>query len=73
MLKQHNPASGEPGSSTHAPRRHDVFAQPLDALADLVRGAIEGWFDFDTYREHMVAEASERAELLGLPAGDGAA
>lgn len=46
-------------------------ALPPDILAELVRGAITEWFDFDILADHMGAEAVERAELLGLPAGDG--
>ena len=44
-------------------------ALPPDALAGLVREAIGEWFDFDILADHVGAEADERAELLGLPAG----
>jgi hypothetical protein len=60
-------------SRTWAGGTCQLEALPPDVLADLVREAIGEWFDFDIYREHVAAEASERAELLGLPAGDGAA
>ena len=45
-------------------------AMPPDVLAVQVRAAIGQWFDFDIYREHIAAEADERAELLGLPEGE---
>lgn len=46
-------------------------ALPPDVLAQIVRFAILERVDLDVLGEHERAEHRERAELLGLPAGDG--
>lgn len=46
-------------------------ALPPDVLATHVRHAISRWVDRDILEDHQEAEIRERAELLGLPAGDG--
>jgi hypothetical protein len=48
-------------------------ALPPDVLADHVRVAIGQWVDQDVLEDHRKDEIAERAELLGLPAGDGEA
>lgn len=47
-------------------------ALPPDTLAEIVREAIEEHLDLDRYDREVDAERDDRAELLGLPRGDGA-
>lgn len=44
-----------------------------DVLADVVRGAILDHLDLDVLETTLLRERRERAELLGLPSGEGAA
>jgi hypothetical protein len=46
-------------------------ALPPDVLAEHVRVAIGQWVDQGVLEDHQEDEHRERAELLGLPAGDG--
>jgi len=47
-------------------------ALPPDTLAEIVREAIEEHLDLERYDREVDAERDDRAELLGLPRGDGA-
>jgi len=66
-------------AKTSDSRSHDwtdgtcqLEALPPDTLAEIVREAIEEHLDLERYDREVDAERDDRAELLGLPRGDGA-
>jgi len=46
-------------------------ALPPDTLAAIVRKAIEEHLDLGRYSAEIASERADRAQLLGLPSGDG--
>jgi hypothetical protein len=51
-------------------RTAQLEALPPDVLADIVREAVEARMDLDVWRACVEMESRDRAELLGLPAGE---